>query len=138
MKQICEICRKESEDADICDNCIKRFCKKEEKGDCYYCLGYVCIDEANKVLCPICKREVPENKWEKHHLIPKSKKGKETILVCNCCGKVIHQLFSIKELEIKYNTFDSIMSNPKIKKWAEWAFKKPLDFTICMKEKKRK
>jgi len=139
VKQKCEICRKESE-AEVCDDCVKRFCKlkEEEKGDCCYCLGYACIEEANKVLCPICKREVPENKWEKHHLIPKSKKGKETIFVCNCCGDTIHKVFTLNELRDKYNTLDKMINHPLIVKWVNWVSKKPDDFNICMKEKKKK
>lgn len=137
MEQKCEICNNTSE-AEVCDNCVKRFCKIDDKGCCYYCLEYSCIEEANRILCPICRREVPENKWEKHHLIPKSKDGKVTIFLCNCCGDTIHKVFTLNELRDKYNTIESIVKHPNMIKWINWANKKPNDFTICMKEKKRK
>jgi hypothetical protein len=38
------------------------------------------MEEAFEVLCPIYRREVPEGKWEKHHLIPRSKGGVERIV----------------------------------------------------------
>jgi len=86
--------------------------------------------------CPICKREVPEGCWEKHHLIPKSKKGKETLLVCISCGDAIHKLIPLKELEKEYNTLEKILSNDKIQNWVKWVSKKPNDFSICMRAKK--
>lgn len=137
MENLCDICNKQSE-AEVCDDCVERFCKEKDKGCCTYCLEWSCVEASQWVLCPICKREVPEDKWEKHHLVPKSKGGVETLKVCVSCGKVFHQLFSIKELETKYNTLERLLANSKIKKWIKFAHKKPLDFTICMKEKKRK
>ena len=86
-------------------------------------------------ICPICKRNIPKEYIEKHHLIPKSKKGKETILVCIDCGNQVHLLFSIKELKNKYNTLDKLLENDKVQTWAKWVYKKK-DFGICMKKKK--
>jgi len=88
--------------------------------------------------CPICRREVPEGCWEKHHLIPKSKGGKETITVCINCGDQIHKLLSLKELKTTYNTSETICSHPDIQKWIAWIQKKPNDFSVCMKRKKRR
>ena len=98
------------------------------------------MPEANPILtnCPICKREVPEGCWEHHHLIPKSKKGKETIAVCINCGDQIHKLLSLNDLKTTYNTPEVICSHPDIQKWIAWVSKKPTDFAICMKTKKRR
>jgi len=90
------------------------------------------------IICPICKRETPDDCQEKHHLIPKSKKGHEIILVCCSCGDMLHQLFSIKELSKKYNTLEAILANQDVQNWITWIAKKPNDFTICMARKKRK
>ena len=138
MEGFCEICCKSS-DAEVCDDCVKKFCKKnEDKGYCFYCVEYSCIENAFEVLCPICKREVPEGKWEKHHLVPKSKDGVETIRICNCCADHIHKVLTLNELRDKYNTLEKLTSHSLIIKWVKWVSKKPNDFTICMKDKKRK
>lgn len=86
--------------------------------------------------CPICQRVVPDGLWEKHHLVPKSKEGKDTINLCKCCGDMVHKVISLNDLRDKYNTIELLLSHPEIKKWAKWANKKPNDFSICMKTKK--
>ena len=100
--------------------------------------------------CPICKRVVPEGKWEKHHLTPAclSKRNKykkvlgdnidEKLLLCVNCGDQLHNLFSEKELAEDYNTLVKILACPSVQEWVGWVSKKPNDFSICMKTKKRK
>jgi hypothetical protein len=86
--------------------------------------------------CPICSRDVPEGCWEKHHLIPKCKKGKDTVLVCVSCGDMVHKVISLKELKTTYNTIEKIQQHSGIQNWVKWVQKKPNDFSICMKGKK--
>jgi hypothetical protein len=88
--------------------------------------------------CPICERIVPNGCWEKHHLIPKSKKGKEIIKVCISCGDALHKIFTLKDMKNNYNNIEIINQHPDIQKWKKWISKKPNDFNICMKSKKRK
>jgi len=90
------------------------------------------------IICPICKRETPFHCQEKHHMIPRQKKGKITILVCCSCGDQIHQIFTNKELAKKYNTVEAIVADERIQKWVEWISRKPNDFSICMATKKRR
>lgn len=92
----------------------------------------------NDIICPICDRETPENFVEKHHLIPKTEKGRETIKICVSCGDVIHKFIEINSLRDKYNTIEAIVLHPKIIKWKKWISKRPKDFNICQKAKKRK
>ena len=86
--------------------------------------------------CSICTRDTPDIYMEQHHLIPKAKKGKQTISVCMDCGNQLHQLFSLNELRDTYNTVESLLSHEGLQKWVKWIRKK--DFGICMKKKKRK
>ena len=92
---------------------------------------------SNTIPCSICSRIPPEENLEKHHLIPKSKKGKETIDVCSPCGDQLHQLFTNKEMETTYNTLESLLSSEKVQTWSKWISKKPQDFSVCMKKKRR-
>lgn len=88
--------------------------------------------------CPICERDTPQEYVEKHHTVPKSKKGKETEQVCCNCGDMIHQLIPLNELKKKYNTIALLKSHSGIQQWIKWISKKPNDFSVCMKLKKRR
>lgn len=96
--------------------------------------------ENNDRICSICKRETPLQFWEKHHLTPKVKSGrnKGTIWVCSPCGHQVHKLFTIKELQYQYNTIESLLLDERIQKWIRWIRKKPGAFYVCMKNKKKK
>ena len=91
----------------------------------------------DEIECSICKRMTPPEYQEKHHLIPKSKKGKETIDVCCHCGDQVHKLFTNKELEKDYNTLETLLKHQDMQKWIKWVEKKP-SFTFSMKTKKQK
>jgi hypothetical protein len=90
------------------------------------------------MLCLICKRDVEENYIERHHLIPKCKKGKETINVCRDCGNQLHKIFTIKEMTKYYNTLEKILDNEKIQNWIKWIQKRPHITNVCMKTLKTK
>lgn len=87
--------------------------------------------------CSICQRESEnESFFEKHHLIPKSKKGKMVIVVCHSCGDQLHLMFTNNELKKNLNTLEKISSNEKMKNWINWISTKPIEKTICMRRKK--
>ena len=88
--------------------------------------------------CLICQREIPDSTLsEKHHLTPRSKKGKKTITVCRPCGDQIHQLFSNNELRDTYNTVEALKSDERMQKWIRW-IRKTDHFSVCMKTKKKR
>ena len=87
--------------------------------------------------CTLCDRLTPPEHQEKHHLVPKSRKGTETILLCRNCGDQVHKLFSNKELEQHYNTVASLLANPGIQKWINWVQRQD-SFTFSMKSKKQR
>lgn len=87
--------------------------------------------------CPICNRVTPEKYREKHHLVPKCKKGKEVVIICKNCGQMLHQLFTIKFLEKELNTIEKIKNNDKIINWSNWVNNKPNDFSVSMSRKKK-
>lgn len=105
----------------------------------------------NMIICPICKRDTPSEYQEGHHLIPKSirkrnkyaklpelKKGQDTITVCINCGDQLHLLFTEKELADDYRTIVALLANKEVQNWVKWIKKKPNDFTVCMKVKKKR
>jgi hypothetical protein len=97
--------------------------------------------------CSICKRETPKEFKEEHHLIPRqlgrrnkyaNLPVKETLTVCSSCGDFLHKKFSLKELAERYNTLKAFLENLDVQKWIGWIQKRPNDFSICTKLKKRK
>jgi len=69
-------------------------------------------------------------------LVPKAKKGKETVLLCQDCGRILHQFFENKDLKNKLNTIELIRASPKMKNWIAWISKKSNSFGVCMARKK--
>lgn len=74
----------------------------------------------SKLTCPICQHEYDRKELTKHHLIPKSRKGKITTLICSPCHKQIHAVFSEKELERRFNTIESLIEAEEFRPWVNW------------------
>lgn len=89
--------------------------------------------------CPLCGREmVPGPSVDLHHLIPKSKKGKDTVYIHKICHRKVHSVFTEKELEKEWNTIEKLKSNPEISKFVKWVSKKDPEFLDSSRDHKRK
>jgi len=75
--------------------------------------------------CPLCSRDVPEDRLSDHHLIPKSRGGKETLAICADCHRQVHALFTNKQLASELNTVDAIMADERFARFARWIAKRP-------------
>jgi predicted nucleotidyltransferase component of viral defense system len=80
-----------------------------------------------KECCPLCDRELGQY-WDEHHLIPKSKRGKEKHKVHVICHRKVHSLFSENELRDYYNTWAALKSNPDMQKFIAWVRKRPINY----------
>ena len=79
--------------------------------------------------CQICNRDlVTGPSIDEHHLIPRSKKGKDTITIHRMCHNAIHAIFTEVELSHYYNTPERILENEKIQKFVNWISKKAPEF----------
>jgi hypothetical protein len=56
----------------------------------------------------------------KHHLIPKSKGGTDTVDICETCESFIHKTWSHNQLRDTYNNLNSILSDEKFQKFLKW------------------
>jgi hypothetical protein len=77
--------------------------------------------------CPLCGRPL-ENYINEHHLVPKAKKGKDTVTLHEICHMKIHSLLSEKELAKDYYTVDLLLQHPDIQTFIKWVQKKPNNF----------
>ena len=78
--------------------------------------------------CPICKRELGEERIEEHHLVPKTFGGKEKVSIHKMCHQKIHATFSERELFNHYHTPERIVEHEEIQKFVKWIQKKPIDY----------
>jgi len=79
--------------------------------------------------CPICERDMWKGpSIDKHHMVPKSRGGKETEFLHKICHRKIHSIWTNKELEKDFNDPEKIKVHPEMQKFIEWVKKKPCDF----------
>lgn len=84
---------------------------------------------AHTPVCPLCMRAIPPGEQDAHHLVPKSKGGRETCLLHRICHRQIHALFSETELARQYNTAEALLAHPEVDKFVRWIQTRPDDFS---------
>jgi hypothetical protein len=83
---------------------------------------------AAEALCPLCGRPLGAVNIDRHHLIPKSLKGREQFPIHKICHRKIHATFSERELLRAYYTWDALQGNDDIRAFIDWVAKKPPGF----------
>jgi uncharacterized protein with von Willebrand factor type A (vWA) domain len=87
--------------------------------------------------CELCAREGVE--VTRHHLIPRTRHSnkrnrklfnREDVLtrladLCRPCHGFVHKVLTEKQLELHYNTVDSLRSHPDVARFVEWLKNKP-------------
>lgn len=62
-----------------------------------------------------------------HHLIPRSKKGKNTAHTCPTCENYIHKTWTNNQLRDTYNTVEAIRADEGFQKFLKWRLKQSPD-----------
>lgn len=93
-----------------------------------------------KGICPICDRDMYDDgkSINRHHFIPKSRGGKEQLLIHTLCHNQIHSLFTETECEKEYSDPEVIKYHPEMQKFINWISKKDPLFYITTKESNNK
>jgi hypothetical protein len=73
-----------------------------------------------------------------HHLIPKCKKGTDTVRIHKICHQKIHATFTESELNAYYHTIERILENEEMQKFVKWVAKRPVDFYSSNKDTSRR
>jgi hypothetical protein len=73
--------------------------------------------------CIFCRLPAPTRE---HHIIPRSKGGKETVPACETCENFIHKTWTHNELRDIYNTVEAILEDEKFQKFLKWRRKQPV------------
>jgi hypothetical protein len=96
------------------------------------------MDQTNQpkiVICALC--EVSEG-TSKHHVLPKSQGGTETVLLCEDCHKQIHTTLTNKQIEKCWASIESLKEHEEIAKWIAWRQKHPGAVVSHKQTKERK
>ena len=74
--------------------------------------------------CPLCGMPMVEgSSLDRHHLIPKSKKGTDQDLCHVVCHRKIHSTLSENELSDFWHTWERLREHEEIAKYIRWARK---------------
>ena len=89
---------------------------------------HTALSVVNRLICPLCKREIPDTEKDAHHLVPKSKGGRITQYLHRVCHKQIHALLTEAELATQYNSVDALLKEPRVARFVDWVKTKPDNF----------
>ena len=93
------------------------------------------------IVCGLCNRPIPADAPQSvHHLIPRSKGGKNgpTVTLHHLCHKEIHITLSETELARTYNNLESLRTHPRLAKFISWVKKRPPEFLSRSRVRKKK
>jgi 5-methylcytosine-specific restriction endonuclease McrA len=81
-------------------------------------------------VCPLCGRTIPPAQRDAHHLVPKSKGGRQTTFMHRVCHRQIHAVLTETELARHYATVEALLEHPELKVFVSWVKTKPEDFFV--------
>jgi hypothetical protein len=64
----------------------------------------------------------------KHHFVPRSRRGKTSEYLHRICHSKIHSLFTERELEQDYATAEALLEHPEIQKFVKWVQRKDPEY----------
>ena len=81
--------------------------------------------------CPLCGRKlVGGSSVNQHHLVPRSRNGRDTVALHRICHAAIHATLSEKELERQYNRSSGCASIRSCGSFIVWVRRKPPEFWV--------
>lgn len=96
------------------------------------------IPEDDPITCPLCLHGYERRELTKHHLVPKSRGGVMTVLLCRPCHRQLHATYTEKELERKYPTVEALTEAEELQPYLTWVRRRKPRKRIAVKTAKRK
>ena len=85
--------------------------------------------------CPVCGREmVTGPSVDRHHWVPKSRGGRATDDIHLVCHRMIHRVFSEKELAGDYADPEAVRDHPEIRRFVAWVRRQPPEYADWPKQ----
>ncbi|MBI5669643.1 MAG: HNH endonuclease [Chloroflexi bacterium] len=85
--------------------------------------------------CALCERAVRQ--VSKHHIVPKSEGGRDTIDLCAACHKTLHSFFTNETLANELNTLEALRQDPDVARYLMWV-RKQRDSRIMVRSKRER
>lgn len=73
---------------------------------------------------------------ERHHVVPKSEGGRETVPLHPICHRAIHATASNRELARRYPSLEALRAEPQMARFLRWIAGKPPDFHAPTRSKR--
>lgn len=77
--------------------------------------------------CWLCGRPLGR-RVELHHLVPRAKRGRETVKLHPICHRTIHAHFTNAELARNGGAREALLAHEAVAKFVAWVASKPPDF----------
>ena len=77
--------------------------------------------------CFLCGRPLGQ-KLEWHHIVPKSRGGRDTAPVHPICHRTIHRHLTNQQIERDYSSASALRAHPEIARFIAWVADKDPDF----------
>ena len=79
--------------------------------------------------CIVCGRALVEGpSVDRHHWVPRSEGGAAATTIHTVCHRMIHRLFSERELARAYSTPEAIRAHPEMQRFLRWIQRRPADY----------
>ena len=79
--------------------------------------------------CPLCGRPMePGPTIDRHHLVPRSRGGKETTHMHRVCHDKVHATFTEKQLQHEFSSAEALLQHEEIARFVAWVGKKDATF----------
>ncbi len=79
--------------------------------------------------CPLCGRPMLAGpSVDRHHLVPKSAGGRETVWLHRICHRKVHSVLDERAIASAYADLDALRAHPEIARFVRWVRKKPPEF----------
>ncbi|MGZ8997624.1 MAG: HNH endonuclease [Allosphingosinicella sp.] len=78
-------------------------------------------------LCFLCGRHLAR-RTEWHHVVPKSRGGRETAPIHPICHRTIHRFLTNQQIASDYSSAEALRRHPEIAKFIAWIADKDPDF----------
>jgi hypothetical protein len=85
--------------------------------------------------CFLCGRPLG-SRVEWHHVVPKSRGGRETVPLHPICHRTIHGLLPNSALARGYDSAEALRANPEIARFIAWVQSKDPDFHAPTRRRK--
>lgn len=84
-------------------------------------------ESRNNTICWLCQRALGR-RIERHHPVPRSRGGRETVALHPICHRAIHAAFANGQLQRLTDQPESLRREPALARFLAWIAGKPADF----------